>query len=243
MCRYPFPCTLDLPHPTHPHLYLSLPCHRPCLQVPKPDVVLTSYEAFTADAAELKAITWEAVVLDERHPWQRAALAKAHTALCDLSARYRLLLSGAAGMRSVDVLLNHISYLHPQYQTLEDIPGGVEHMPEAQQIQHLRQLVEPYSLRRPRSLLGGEVLPAAEVRIPVSLTPAQAAAYRTVLTRSYELLSDPKPSRHSGYRAAQVRWGVVWHGGVPRSGKPGLSGCCSCCCCCPWVACPAWCHV
>lgn len=55
--------------------------------MPKPDVVLTSYEAFTADAAELKAITWEAVVLDERHPWQRAALAKAHTALCDLSAR------------------------------------------------------------------------------------------------------------------------------------------------------------
>lgn len=59
----------------------------PLPQVPKPDVVLTSYEAFTADAAELKAITWEAAVLDERHPWQRAALAKAHTALCDLSAR------------------------------------------------------------------------------------------------------------------------------------------------------------
>ena len=43
------------------------------------------------------------------------------------------------------------------------------------------------------------------MRIPVELTPAQAAAYRTVLTRSYELLSDPKPSRHSGYRAAQLR--------------------------------------
>lgn len=39
----------------------------------------------------------------------------------------------------------------------------------------------------------------------MELTPAQAAAYRTVLTRSYELLSDPKPSRHSGYRAAQLR--------------------------------------
>lgn len=46
--------------------------------------------------------------------------------------------------------------------------------------------------------------PAPQVRLPVGLTPAQAAAYRTVLTRSYELLSDPKPSRHSGYRAAQV---------------------------------------
>lgn len=65
--------------------------------------------------------------------------------------------------------------------------------------------MDPFSLRRPRALLGSPVLPPAEVRIPVGLTPAQAAAYRTVLTRSYELLSDPKPSRHSGYRAAQLR--------------------------------------
>lgn len=45
----------------------------------------------------------------------------------------------------------------------------------------------------------------AEVRIPLDPTPAQAAAYRTVLTRSYELLADAKPSRHAGYRAAQMR--------------------------------------
>lgn len=69
----------------------------------------------------------------------------------------------------------------------------------------LRQLVDPLCLRRPRSLLGGQVLPGGEVRIPVRLTSAQVAAYRTVLARSYELLSDPKPSRHSGYRAAQLR--------------------------------------
>jgi hypothetical protein len=34
----------------------------------------------------------------------------------------------------VDALLNHVSFLHSQYQTLEDIPGGVEHMAEAQQV-------------------------------------------------------------------------------------------------------------
>jgi SNF2 family DNA or RNA helicase len=56
--------------------------------VPKPDCVLTSYECLAADASELKAVTWEAVVLDERQPWQRAALAKAHAALADLSARW-----------------------------------------------------------------------------------------------------------------------------------------------------------
>ena len=34
-------------------------------RVPLPDVVLASYEAFAADAEELRAITWEAVVLGE----------------------------------------------------------------------------------------------------------------------------------------------------------------------------------
>ena len=49
-------------------------------------------------------------------------------------SRYRLLLAGAGGPRGADALLNHVSFLHSQYQTLEDIPGGVEHMAEAQQV-------------------------------------------------------------------------------------------------------------
>ncbi len=56
--------------------------------MPKPDCVLTSFECLAADAGELRGVTWEAVVLDERQPWQRGALAKAHAALADLSARW-----------------------------------------------------------------------------------------------------------------------------------------------------------
>lgn len=36
------------------------------LRVPKPDVVITSYEAASSDAAALKAVTWEVILLDER---------------------------------------------------------------------------------------------------------------------------------------------------------------------------------
>jgi len=35
--------------------------------------------------------------------------------------------------------------------------------------------------------------------------PNQTEAYKSVLIRAYELLTDPKPSRFSGYRAAQLR--------------------------------------
>ena len=35
-------------------------------RVPKPDIVITSYEAAASDSAALKAISWEVVLLDER---------------------------------------------------------------------------------------------------------------------------------------------------------------------------------
>jgi len=44
-------------------------------QVPKPEIVITSYEAAAADAPALKAISWEVVLLDERQRG-RAGLAK-----------------------------------------------------------------------------------------------------------------------------------------------------------------------
>ena len=41
-------------------------------------MLLASHEAFGADAAELRSVTWEVALLDERQRGQRASLAKAH---------------------------------------------------------------------------------------------------------------------------------------------------------------------
>lgn len=46
--------------------------------MPKPDIVITSYEAAAADAPALKAIAWEVVLLDERQRG-RAGLAKVNS--------------------------------------------------------------------------------------------------------------------------------------------------------------------
>lgn len=55
-------------------------------------------------------------------------------------------------------------------------------------------------LRRLRADVGPPAPALLEVTLPVELTAPQAACYRNVLTRFYELLSDPKPPRHSGHR-------------------------------------------
>lgn len=64
------------------------------LQVVKPDVVLATYEALAGDAGALRAITWEALVLDDRGR-PRAAVAKATAALGELTGRWRMLMSHA----------------------------------------------------------------------------------------------------------------------------------------------------
>ncbi len=61
-------------------------------QTAKPEVVLATYEALAGDAGALRAITWEALVLDDRGR-PRAAVAKAAAALGELAGRWRLLLS------------------------------------------------------------------------------------------------------------------------------------------------------
>ena len=62
--------------------------------VVKADVVLASHEALVSDVSMLRAIPWEAVVVDERERLP-SALAKAYQAAGDLEARCRLTLQSS----------------------------------------------------------------------------------------------------------------------------------------------------
>lgn len=70
-------------------------------------------------------------------------------------------------------------------------------------------LLEPLLLRRLRSEVPGSIqlphVPTIEVSLPVELSQEQQDCYRTVLARFYEVLADPRPPRHAGHRAAQMR--------------------------------------
>ena len=62
------------------------------MQVVQPDVVLVTYDALTSDISQLQPIEWEAIVVDERNRIQ-PSLSKAHQALRELDANFRLLLA------------------------------------------------------------------------------------------------------------------------------------------------------
>ncbi|KAK9839116.1 hypothetical protein WJX74_009858 [Apatococcus lobatus] len=173
-------------------------------QVIKPDVVLTSMEALAGDAAELQQINWDLIIVDERSR-ARSSVAKAHTALKDFPATsFRLQLSHGLPLQdTVEDLQQTLGFLRPQG---ESIPTNLEDLEEEQQVEELRRCVRPHLQQQERSEVGaGQVVICREALLPVDLTPAQADCYRLVLARSFDMLADPRPARHSGHRAAQLR--------------------------------------
>ena len=62
------------------------------MQVVQPIAVLVTYDALTSDISPLQPIEWEAIVVDERNRVQ-PSLSKAHQALRELEANFKLLLA------------------------------------------------------------------------------------------------------------------------------------------------------
>ena len=73
------------------------------MQVPKPDVVITSFEALVSDAAALKALSWDFVIMDERTRMQ-SALSRAYQAIYGVHCRARAIVAHSSLLKTVSNL-------------------------------------------------------------------------------------------------------------------------------------------
>lgn len=71
--------------------------------MPKPDVVITSFEALVSDAAALKALSWDFVVVDERTRMQ-SALTRAYQAVYGIHCRARAIVAHSSLLKTVSML-------------------------------------------------------------------------------------------------------------------------------------------
>ena len=71
-------------------------------------------------------------------------------------------------------------------------------------------MLEPLCKRRVRAEVGAPVAPVLEFALPAELSPEQRSCYRTVLTRFYEVLADPRPPRNAGHRSAPACCCASW---------------------------------
>jgi SNF2 family DNA or RNA helicase len=179
-------------------------------QVSSHDVVITSYGLIRQDQALWKGIQWARVVVDEaqniRNP--KAAQTKA---IAELNARHRLALTGTPVENRLLDLWSIFHFLNPGYlgnQTYfrKSFEIPVQKQKNQRQTKILRQLVEPFILRRLKtdtSILR-DLPEKTEQKVFCHLTPEQGSLYQAVVESLEEQLKQAEGNNRRGLILASL---------------------------------------
>ncbi len=153
-------------------------------EIPKADLVLTTYALLPRDEEKLREHDFHLVILDESH-YIKNTRSKAAQSAGLLRARHRLCLSGTP-------LENHLGELWSQFHFL--LPGllgdektfnsnfrhPIERQDDPQRRQLLNRRIKPFLVRRTKDSVAKELPPKTEMVRKVELSGAQRDLYETV---------------------------------------------------------------
>jgi len=153
-------------------------------EIPKVDLVLTTYALLPRDEEKLREHDFHLVILDESH-YIKNTRSKAAQSAGLLRARHRLCLSGTP-------LENHLGELWSQFHFL--LPGllgdektfnsnfrhPIERQDDPQRRMLLNRRIKPFLVRRTKDSVAKELPPKTEMVRKVELSGAQRDLYETV---------------------------------------------------------------
>ncbi|KAM0788448.1 hypothetical protein ACM66B_001582 [Microbotryomycetes sp. NB124-2] len=157
----------------------------------QPDLVVTTYESYTAEAAWFKHRRWSLCVLDEGHRIKNHE-SMAAQALQGIGAHMRLILSGTPLQNNLIELWSMLHFLMPQtftpttlrrFKEAFDLQAGLYDQDFLKKAQALLELI---MLRRTKEGVRDQlsVPPREEMTLYVPLSPAQRFWYMRLLTRA-----------------------------------------------------------
>ena len=147
------------------------------------DVTLTTYAVLRSDVAELSAIGWDAVVLDEAQAIKNAESQTARAAF-QLSAAFRVALSGTPVENRLEELWSVMNFANPgllgkktafQSRTVQPIAVG-----DAGAAERLRARIRPFLLRRMKRDVLPELPPRTDTVLHVELDATERSVYDAV---------------------------------------------------------------
>ena len=156
---------------------------------PATNVTLTTYAILRLDAAELAAVTWDAVVLDEAQAIKNPD-SKVARAAYGLNASFRLAMSGTPVENRLDDLWSLIHFTNKgllggrkdfEDQYARPIAEGRRDVGEK-----LRKRIKPFVLRRLKKDVALELPPRTESIMHVSLDERERALYNAVFSATKE---------------------------------------------------------
>ncbi|HUB79188.1 MAG TPA: DEAD/DEAH box helicase [Bryobacteraceae bacterium] len=155
-------------------------------EIPRHDLVLTTYGTMLRDAAKLSKIVFDYVVLDEAQAVKNASTASAK-AVRLLRGAHRLALSGTPVENHLGELWSLFEFLNPgmlgEARALE-MAGGMAHNPSPEARQLLAHALRPFILRRTKQQVARELPEKTEQTIFCELEGPQRKHYEE-LRRHY----------------------------------------------------------
>ena len=162
-------------------------------------VVITTYTLIARDVAEMKALPWHVVVLDEAQAIKSPA-AKATRAVCQLDSRHRLCLSGTPIENNLEELWSQFAFLMPGL--LGDRQGFTKRFrtpiekkrDDTRRVQLVRR-IKPFILRRTKSEVATELPPKHTILRRITLAPDQRELYETIRVTLHERVREQVAER------------------------------------------------
>jgi superfamily II DNA or RNA helicase len=160
------------------------------------DLVITTYQTATRDLAELSPVTWARVVCDEAQAIKNH-LSRQAKAVRALPAASRIALTGTPVENQLSELWSIMEFANPgmlgsakAFRDTYAVP--IERHGSAEAAQRLRQVTQPFVLRRLKSdkSIISDLPDKQEMKVWCNLTPEQASLYEATVTDMLAKIED-----------------------------------------------------
>ncbi|KAI4461491.1 chromodomain-helicase-dna-binding protein 3-related-related [Holotrichia oblita] len=153
------------------------------------NVLLTSYELISIDAACLGSIDWAVLVVDEAHRL-KSNQSKFFRLLAGYNIAYKLLLTGTPLQNNLEELFHLLNFLNSnKFNDLAAFQNEFADISKEDQVKKLHELLGPHMLRRLKADVLKNMPSKSEFIVRVELSPMQKKYYKYILTRNFEALN------------------------------------------------------
>lgn len=156
------------------------------------DVVITTYALALRDQEHLSKIDWNYLVVDEAQNIKNEA-AKQTKAIKGIKARHRIALTGTPVENRLSELWSIMDFLNPRYlgsgtEFRRSFATPIEKYHDAKQAETLKQLIQPFVLRRVKTdkSIIKDLPDKLEMKVFCNLTQEQASLYEAIVKEMIE---------------------------------------------------------
>lgn len=160
------------------------------------DVLICSYGLLQSENNLLKQVEWHTIVLDEAQAIKNGASKRSKAAMA-LSGAFKIASTGTPIENHLGELWNLYRFINPGFLgTLEQFNGRfavpIEKFENREADRHLKQLIQPFILRRRKEEVLDELPARTDIVLQVELGDEERAFYEALRQRALKQLSEVK---------------------------------------------------